>query len=132
MLEQIFQSVFIAPCCFLKKISHFLKQLCQLFFAIGLLAALWMCEDIRIEILPITHWTLTCFSNGYKSTQTRCKVFSKLTSALQQLTFVLLVSFFINLEHLSHPAVVLLFILWKGKSWLKVRRKFFVKMIQWC
>ena len=40
--------------------------------------------------------------------------------------------FFINLEHLSHPSLVLLFILWKGKCWLKVRRELFVKLIQWC
>ena len=26
------------------------------------LAAFWMCEDISIEILPIPHWTFTCFS----------------------------------------------------------------------
>ena len=62
------------------------------------LAALWIRDDISIEILPIPRWTFTCFSkNGHKSTQTRCKVCSNLTSALQQLTFVLLVCF-INLE----------------------------------
>ena len=66
-----FQSIFIAPYCFLEnRTSTFSKYLCQLFFAIGRLAALWMCEDISTEILPIPHWPFTCFSkNGYKSTQ---------------------------------------------------------------
>ena len=36
--------------------------------------------------------------------------------------------FFINLEHLSHPTLVLLFKLWKGKCWLKVRRKLTVML----
>ena len=37
---------------------------------------------------------------------------------LQQLTIFRLTSaFFINLEHLSHPTLVLLFILWIGKCW---------------
>ena len=36
------------------------------------------------------------FENGHKSTQTRCKVCSNLTSVLQQLTFVLLVSFLLT------------------------------------
>ena len=38
------------------------KELYQLFFAMAQLAALWMCRDISIEILPIPHWTFTCFS----------------------------------------------------------------------
>ena len=45
------------------------------------LAALWMYEDVSIEILPIPHWTFTCFSkDGHKSTQTRGlrKAFSSL------------------------------------------------------
>ena len=40
--------------------------------------------------------------------------------------------FFVNLEHLSHPFLVLLFTLWKGKCWLKVCCELFVKIIQWC
>ena len=52
-------------------------------------------------------------SNSHKSTQARCKICSNLTSVLQQLTFVLLTFCFINLEHLSHPTLVLLFTLWK-------------------
>ena len=38
------------------------------------------------------------FENDHKSTQTRCKVCSNLTSVLQQLTFVLLVSFLLTLN----------------------------------
>ena len=38
------------------------------------------------------------FENDHKSTQTRCKVCSDLTSVLQQLTFVLLVSFLLTLN----------------------------------
>ena len=38
------------------------------------------------------------FENGHKSTQTRCKVCSNLTSVLQQLTFVLLLSFLLTLN----------------------------------
>ena len=38
--------------------------------------------------------------------------------------------FFINLEHLSQPTLVLLFTLWKGKCWLKVRRELLVKIIK--
>ena len=55
------------------------------------LAALWMCEAIGIETLPIPQWTFTCFlKSGYKNTQTRCKVFWNLPSVTQQLIFVLL------------------------------------------
>ena len=58
-----------------------------------------MWEDISIKILPIPHWTFTCYlKNVYKSTQARCKVRSNLTSVLEQLTFVLLVSFLLTLN----------------------------------
>ena len=72
------------------------------------------------------------FQNGHKSTQTRCKVCSNLTKCTTTIDFRLTSVFFINLEHLSHPTLVLLFTLWKGKCWLKVRRELFVKIIQWC
>ena len=72
------------------------------------------------------------FENDHKSTQTRCKVCSKLTKCTTTIDFHLTSVIFINLEHLSHPTLVLLFILWKGKCWLKVRRELFVKIIQWC
>ena len=71
------------------------------------------------------------FGNGHKNTQTRSKVCSniKCTTAID---FRLTSVFFINLEHLSHPILVLLFILWAGKCWLKVPRERFSKIIQWC
>ena len=72
------------------------------------------------------------FENDHKSTQTRCKVCSKLTKCTTTIDFHLTSVIFINLEHLSHSTLVLLFILWKGKCWLKVRRELFVKIIQWC
>ena len=58
-----------------------------------------MCEDISIEILRIPLWTFTCFlKNDHKNTQIRWKVCSNPTSVLQQLTFVLLVSFLLTLN----------------------------------
>ena len=72
------------------------------------------------------------FENGHKSTQTWCKVCSNLTKCTTTIDFCLTSVFFINLEHLSHPTLVLLFILWKGKCCLKVRRELFIKIIQWC
>ena len=57
---------------------------------------------------------------------TRCKVCSNLSSVLQQLTYVLVVTF-INLEHLSCPTLVLLFKLREGKCWLEVRCEVCVK-----
>ena len=75
MQEQIFQSIFITPCYFPeKRASNFSKYVCQLFFAIVRLAALEMCEDISIEIVPISHWTFTCFS---KNDHTFPQFFSK-------------------------------------------------------
>ena len=34
--------------------------------------------------------------------------------------------------NIFHTSLMLLFILWKGKCWLKVRHELFVKVIQWC
>ena len=70
--------------------------------------------------------------NGHNSTQTKCKVCSNLTKCTTTIDFPLTSVFFINLEHLSHPTLVLLIILWKGKCWLKLRRELFVEMIHWC
>ena len=72
------------------------------------------------------------FENGYKSTQTRCKVCLNLTKCTTIIHFRLTSVFFISLEHLSHPTSVLLSILWKGKFWLKVCCELFVKILQWC
>ena len=55
------------------------------------------------------------FENGHKSTQTRCKVSSNVTKITTIIGFRFTGVFFINLEHLLHPTLVLLFIIWKGK-----------------
>ena len=89
-------------------------------------------ECVRISALNTTLDIYLLFENGHKSTQTRCKVCSNLTKCNATINFRLTSVFFINLEHLSHPTLVLLFILWKDKCWLKVHRELFVKIIQWC
>ena len=73
------------------------------------------------------------FENGHKNTQTRCKVcltILNLTKCTTTIDLRLTSVFFINLEHLSHPTLVLLFILWKDKCWLQVCCEIFVKVIQ--
>ena len=87
-------------------------------------------------IAPFWHWRTQVFPKGCchhdKSTQTRCKVCSNLTKCITTIGLRLTSIFFINLEHLSHPTLVLLFVLWKGKCWLKVCHEIFFKIIQWC
>ena len=85
----------------------------------------WNTANTKLDIYLL-------FENSHKSTQTRCKVCANLTKCTTAIDFRLTSVFFINLEHLSHPTLVLLFILWKGKCWLEVRREIFVKIIQWC
>ena len=89
-------------------------------------------ECVSISALNTTLDISLLFKNGHKSTWTRCKVCSNLTKCTTTIDFRLTIVVFTNLEHLSHPTLVLLFILWKGKCWLKVRRELFVKIIQWC
>ena len=74
----------------------------------------------------IPHWTFTCFS------KMAIKALKQGVKCATANDFRLTSVFFIDLEHLSHYTLVLLFILWKGKCWLKVCRKIFVKIIQWC
>ena len=71
---------------------------------------------VRISALNTTLEIYLLFENGYKSTQARCKVCSNLTKCTTTIDFRLTSVFFINLENLSHPTLVLLFILRKGKS----------------
>ena len=86
------------------------------------------------------HWNTTntaldiylLFENDHNITQIMCKVCSNLTKCTTAIDFCLTSVFFINLEHLSRPTLVLRFILWKAKCWLKVRSELFVKIIQWC
>ena len=67
------------------------------------------------------------FENGHKSTQTRCKICSNLAKYTTTIDFRLTSVFFINLEHLSHPTSVLLFILLKVNVGWKCAVKIFVK-----
>ena len=89
---------------------HFsISPYCTLFFAMARLAALWICEDIiSIEYHGNIYLLL---KNGHKSTQTKCKVCSNLARCTITIDFRLTSVFFINLEHLSHSTLVLLFIL---------------------
>ena len=94
-----------------------------------------------INVWGYQHWNTTnttlniylLFKNGHKSTQTWSKVCSNLTKCTTAIDFRLTsVSFFVNLEHLSHPTLVLLFIIWKGKCQLQVCREIFIKILRWC
>ena len=80
-------------------------------------------ECVRISTWNNTLDIYLLFENGHKSTQARCKVCSNVAKYTTAIDFRLTSVFFINLEHLSYPTVVLLFILWIGKCWLKVRRQ---------
>ena len=92
--------------------------------------------DCIMNVWGYQHWNIAnttldinlLFENGHKSSQTRCKVCSNLTKCTTTIDFRL-TSVFVNLEHLSHPTLVLLFIIWKCKCWLKLRRELFVKII---
>ena len=101
------------------------------FFEVALSAVL--CNGLVGCIMSVwgyQHWNTAnttldiylLFENGHKSTQTGCKVCSNLRKCTITIDFRLTSVFFINLKHLLHPTLVLPFILWKGKCWLKVRR----------
>ena len=64
--------------------------------AVGCIMNLWRYQHWNTANTTLDIYLL--FENGHKSTQTRCKVCSNLTSVLQQLTFVLLVSFLLTLN----------------------------------
>ena len=133
MQEEIFQSVLIGHCCFLEKKlqifgSSYISFLCH--GPVGYIMNFWGYQHWNTTNTTLDIYLL--FENGHKSTQTRCKVCSNLTKCTTTINFRLASVFFINLEHLAHPTLALLFILWKGKCWLKVRREIFVKIIQWC
>ena len=106
------------------------------FFEVALSAVLYNGPvGCIMNVWGYQHWntantTLNIYlllENGHKSTQTRCKVCSDLTRCTITIDFRLTSVFFINLEHLSHSTLVLLFIVWKGKCWLKVRRELLSK-----
>ena len=89
----------------------------------------------NINVWGYQHWNTAnttqdiylLFKNGHKSTQTWCKVCSNLTKCTTTIYFRLTSVFFVNLEHLSHPTLMLLFIIWKGKCWLQVCREILSK-----
>ena len=68
-------------------------------------------ECVRTSALNTTLDIDLISENGHKSTQARCKVCSNLTKCTTTIDFRLTGVIFINLEHLSHPTLVLLFIL---------------------
>ena len=70
-------------------------------------------ECVRISALRYCQYHTGHLLTFRKLPQKLLNKVQDLPSVLQQLTFVLLASFFINLEHLSHPTLVLLFILWR-------------------
>ena len=84
----------------------------------------WNTANTKLDIYLL-------FEKDHKSTQTKCKVCLNLRKCTTTIDFRLTSVFFINLEHFSHLTLVLLFILGKGKCWLKVHREIFVKIIQW-
>ena len=103
------------------------------FLEVALSAVLCNCPVGNImNMWGYQHWNTTnttldiylLFENGHKSTQTRCKACSKLTKCTTTIEFRLASVFFINLEHRSHPTLVLLFMLWKSKCWLKAPQDF--------
>ena len=100
-----------------------------MFFTSGCIMNVWGYQHWNTANTTLDIYLL--FENGHESTQTRCKVCSNLTKCATTIDFCLTSVFLINLEHLSQPTLVLLFILWKGKCWLKVPRESFVKIIQW-
>ena len=85
-------------------------------------------QYVRISVLKFSQYYtghLLAFQKRPKSTQTRYKVCSNLAKCTTTIDFRLTSVFFINLENLSHPTLVLLLILWWGKCWLNVRCELF-------
>ena len=132
MQAQIFQSVLIAPCCFLEK-SYFFEVALSAFYcnsAVNCIMNVWGYQHWNTANITLDIYLF--FVNSHKSSQTRCNVCSNLRKCTTTLDFRFTSAFFINLEHLSQTTLALLFILWKGKCLLKVRRETDVKIIQWC
>ena len=72
----------------------------------------WLLYDcVRISALNTTLNIYFVFENGNKSIHARCKVCLNLTKCTTTIDFRLISVFFIYPEHLSHPTLVLLFIL---------------------
>ena len=95
---------------------------------VGYIMNVWRYQQWNTTNATLDFYLL--FKNCHKSTQTRCKVCSNLAKCTTTIDFCLTSIFIIKLEHLSDSTLVLLFILWKVKCWLKVNREIFVKIIQ--
>ena len=67
--NKFFNQSFLHPFVFYK-----IKLLCQLFFAMAQLPALWMCQDIS-QILPIPNWIFNCFSKTVIKALKQCVKF---------------------------------------------------------
>ena len=136
VVENAKMSFSISPCCTLlfsrKENFKFLEVALSVVLCNGSAGCI-------INVWGYQHWNTAnmtldiyfLFENCHKITQTRCKVCSNLTKCPTTIGFRLISFFFINLEHLPHPTIVLLFILWKAKCWLKVHGEIFIKIIQW-
>ena len=96
--------------------------------AVGCIMSMWGYQHWNTANTTLGIYLL--FESGHKITQTRCKACSNLTKYTKTIDFRLTSAFFINFKHLSHPTLVLISILWKGKCWLKVHRETFVKIMQ--
>ena len=93
--------------------------------AVGCLVNMWGYQHWNTVITILEIYLL--FENGHRSTQTGWRVCSNLTKCTTTIDFRLTSVFFINLEHLSHPTSVLLFILLKVNVGWKCAVKIFVK-----
>ena len=121
----------ISPCCTLLLSRKKNFKILEVALSAVLAWRGWLhYKCVRISALNNTLDIYLLFENGHKGTQTRCKVCLNLTKCTTTVDFRLTSVFFINLEHLLHSTLVLLFILWKSKCWLKVRRELLVKIIQ--
>ena len=126
--DKFFNQAFLHPFVFFWFRSTFIS--CSLQWPVDCIMNVWGYQHRNTANTTLYIYLL--FENGLKSTQRRCKVCSNLTKCTTTMDFRLTSVFFINLEHFSHPTLVLLFVLWKGKCLLEVRREIFVKIIQRC
>ena len=110
----------------LKNLYHYAKVVenAKINFSISPYCTLLFSRQEKFKFLEVALPAVLC--NGTVG-DTVCWDLTKCTITIG---FRLSSVFFINLEHLSHPTLVLLFILWKGKCLLKVCHELFVKIIQ--
>ena len=129
-LHMIIYDYFSSVLCIVPKkvlVLKYRKRVCN--GPVGCIMKMWGYQHWNTANTKLDIYLL--FENGHKSIQTKRKFCSNLTKCTITIDFRITSVFFVNLKHLSHPTLVLLFIIWKGKCWLKVRRELFVKIIQW-